>query len=454
MLSRSKLDLFRMTNRTFADMIESGAKSLPLYPPSYLTISGPYCKDGERCINSNAEFPSFMKAIDNDSGMILKILEEYIYSSPKFKVMQEWDIENPDHHLFEGQDIPQTFLDDFYNELKVDDHYTAAMVMSNSGEKSIIALPKTLEVNKMAYTGKLDAKMEYYYLCNTLFIKHHPLQSARTTATIVLNGDEFHRTQDETFYYAVKSHCFTEIDLNGIPFTTQFLESLNKFVIKPLAMDAGRRNYRVNKISVFRCSFILESTTHSFLRLLSQPLPVYKMDISMLYAVSSSTFLDSVLNSPALLCASQVTFTMDCVFSSVTFSDDEVVLAFIFGDKLTGACRQYFASLDQPTETLRKDFLLVDWQPSENFFAKAIQKFFAMSPVLYHTVLPVTKSTVRLPGSRIAVNFLTRFLRNQFEFCLQEHKSIHDSSECDIYEFTEESSRKPARVDVGTCEFW
>ncbi|KAI1692102.1 hypothetical protein DdX_21435 [Ditylenchus destructor] len=131
MLSRGKLDLFRMTNRTFADMIESGAKSLPLYPPSYLEIYGPNCNDGEDCIYSTSEYPSFWKPIDNDSGMTPQIIEEYIYPSPKFKVMQEWDIENPDHHLFEGQRIPQTFLDDYAG-------WDMNTVYSSNGKRDLI----------------------------------------------------------------------------------------------------------------------------------------------------------------------------------------------------------------------------------------------------------------------------------------------------------------------------
>ncbi|KAI1697949.1 hypothetical protein DdX_18191 [Ditylenchus destructor] len=166
-----------------------------------------------------------------------------------------------------------------------------------------------------------------------------------------------------------------------------------------------------------------------------------------MFGVSSSTFLDSVLNSPALICTSRVTLIMDCVFSSATFSDDDVVLAFIFGDNFNGACRQYFASLDQPNETLRQDFLLWDWQPSENFLAKAIQKFFAKASLLYQSVLPVTKSVIRLPGSRMP-NFVSSFLRNEFQNFLQEFNCAHDSSERDSYEFTEESNRKPARVKL------
>ncbi|KAI1692103.1 hypothetical protein DdX_21436 [Ditylenchus destructor] len=303
----------------------------------------------------------------------------------------------------------------------------------------------------MEHTKESDVKPEYYHICNHLFILESrggpAVESARTKANLALNGDDFHRTQDETFYHAVKSHCFTGIYLNVIPFSAELLESFHQFVIKPLAMDSGKRNYRVDEICFDRCSFILESTIQPFLRLLSQPLPLTKMYISQMFGVSSSTFLDSVLNSPALICTSRVILIMDCVFSSATFSDDDVVLAFIFGDNFNGACRQYFASLDQPNETLRQDFLLWDWQPGEKFLAKAIQKFFAKASLLYQTVLPVTKSVIRLPGSRMP-NFVSSFLRNEFQNCLQEFNCAHDSSERDSYEFTEESNRKPARVKV------
>ncbi|KAI1705516.1 hypothetical protein Ddc_15686 [Ditylenchus destructor] len=420
-LSRNELDRLEIVCRSFFQIIQKLGPNLALYERE-LRLNGPICSFESDCIHGD-QYKRFIKDPNGHICQRSHILEEFPYPVPYFKPLKVWSTANPDHILYPENTFPQTFWHDYDYLWKPNNtsckHYKAAMIDDGVRGTNLVALP--LKQN-------LQFDVEYYcfqaYMCSSKKKNFAEYRDDHLT----LNGSDFYNTNYATFRRLTKNQCYKSVRISGFPLNNHLLKCLFECVIESIIDHGIAKQVCVKRFVISDCSLLLPGAPEAFLALFQQPLLVDTIVIGKLCGLSSQDnwFLDGLMQSPALRCVSNLDMTLERVFSSALFSDDDIVLDFIFSSYCGNG------------NIKRSKFTLRDWQPNDNFLPQAVKKFVAFCVGRSCNAMPL--STIILPGSRVP-NYEYQRLYDAFIASVCEKESA-------CFTFQQTSCRKSTKMFI------